>query len=553
MIAHLISSTVTAAVAIGAVWALRRDRAAWRHAILLAAILRFVLPTQWVRVVPAIEFPDLTALAHPGAVETVSRAAAPVSGTLDWRIVWLAGTSVCLMAWARRAVWRIPAVRPPTCEEAQLFPGVPLRIVAPGHVPGACGLFQQYVVLPDGLSLHLTAAEMQAVVAHEMAHIRRWDNLTAALARAAASVFWFHPLLWWLERRMLAERETACDEMVLGTGIAPEEYVSGIAKVCRMSFAGVAGYAGVNGSNLHRRMEHIMYANQTFSSFRALRAAAAGLIAVATLLPIAGGRVRAQTAPPSAALVEAERHMAAGRPDDAIARLEAEIASNPSDRELKKALGNLMVRAGRYDRAINLLLGMLDGYLDAKQRADIYLRLGETYRRNGDYASAIATLEKARQLVPENVAAASTLGLVLDSLGRWQEAKQLYQQVMRLDPRNGIAPNNLAYLITEHGGDLDEALTLARRAKELLPNTWEVTDTLGWVSIKRGDLAAAVQMFADVVSKSPSNRSFRSHLLQALHLRGDTSEVVVELKQLLPAESSPEADQRIVLLARSLL
>jgi beta-lactamase regulating signal transducer with metallopeptidase domain len=84
----------------------------------------------------------------------------------------------------------------------------------------------------------LEEAELESVLAHEVAHVGRRDNLVAALAHAIVSVFWFHPLVWWIERRMLAERETACDEFVLARGMRAEDYVAGISKVCCIAFAG---------------------------------------------------------------------------------------------------------------------------------------------------------------------------------------------------------------------------------------------------------------------------------------------------------------------------
>jgi beta-lactamase regulating signal transducer with metallopeptidase domain/Tfp pilus assembly protein PilF len=554
VIAHLVSSTAVALVAVLAVAALRRDRAAWRHAILVAAVLRFAIPTDWLRVVPAGIIEDFAPLLlHPGPIDTISRAAAPVAATFDWRIVWAAGAMLSLLLWGWRALRRIPAVREATWEEMQMFPGVPLRIVAADRVPGASGLFRQSVVLPDGLAQHLSVAEMQAVVAHEMAHVRRFDNLTAAMVRAVVSVFWFHPLLWWLERRMLAERETACDEMVLGQGIERYEYVSGIAKVCRMSFAGATGYAGVNGSNLHRRMEHIMYANLTFTPSRFLRAAAGVLLAGVTLVPVAGELARAQTAMTSReTMVAVEEYMKAGRSDDAVALLQAEIAKAPARLDLQLSLGNVLVRTRRFDEALAVFVRLLDGIAEnAKQRADIYLRIGEVYRRKGDAGQAIAMLEKARALAPENVIVLSTLGLSLDAAGRWDEAKQIYRDVLKLQD-HGVSMNNLAYLLVERGGDLDEALALSQRAKQLLPNTWEVTDTLGWIYLKRNMSNDAVEMFADVVLKAPHRREFRDHLVLALDQRGDTAASVQELKELLRGTPSPEADQRMVALVRAL-
>jgi Flp pilus assembly protein TadD len=528
MIDHFISSTLVSLVAVGAVLMLRHDRAAVRHAVLFAAIVRFAIPTSWLRIdfLPPIE--PMLLHARPVTVAITRAATHPAPTRFDWRIVWAFGAAVCLSHWASRAFRHPKAVRPPTPEESQAFPGVPLRIVAPGHVPGACGVFRPVVVLPDGLADHLTPLEMNALVAHEMAHVRRHDNMTAAIAHSVVSIFWFHPLLWWLERRLLEERETACDESVLGQGIGAQEYCAGIAKVCRMSVA-TAGYAGANGSNLQKRMEHIMSGQLTLSSSRFLRAAAGVLIAAAAVVPI----VRAQTAPRQA-YVDAEKFMSAGQADEAIARLQKEVAANPGDRDLQIALGNLLVRAKRYDDAARVLEGVLDSIPSfSEQRADIYLRLGETYRRKGDDGSAIGALTKARQLAPEKIEVISTLALTLDHAGRNEEAEKAYREALALQPDNGVALNNLAYL----RADSDEAMDLAGRAKKALPNSLEVTDTMGWIHLKAGRPGEAVKSFAEVVLQSPGTVPFREHLAVALEQVGGSPELVALLRTAPSAET----------------
>ena len=171
---------------------------------------------------------------------------------------------------------------------------VDLRIVAAGVTPGAWGWLRGCILLPDGLSMQLNAAELEAVLSHEIAHVRRRDNLIAAAAHAITSVFWFHPLVWWIERRMLVEREAACDEMVLARGASAQDYAAGILKVCQAGFAGAAGYAGVTGSNLGNRMEYIMSLNPNRRPSAAARALLAACFTIAVMLPVAGGYLKAQ-------------------------------------------------------------------------------------------------------------------------------------------------------------------------------------------------------------------------------------------------------------------
>ena len=180
-----------------------------------------------------------------------------------------------------------------------------------------------------------------------------------------------------------------------------------------------------------------------------------------------------------------ETEMAQNHPDQAMQILQTESAKVPNRMDFLLAMGNTAVRAGKYDLAVSyfekVAAAMQKG---SKSQGDLYLRIGETYRRKGDLTNSIIALQKAREILPDNGVVLSTLALVLDSAGRWSEARQVYEVVTKLDPTNGVALNNLAFLLSEHGGDLDDALTKAQRAKQLLPNLSEVSDTLGWIYLK---------------------------------------------------------------------
>jgi bla regulator protein blaR1 len=116
------------------------------------------------------------------------------------------------------------------------------------------------LLLPDGILEQLTPEQWRGVVAHEFCHVRHRDNLAGAVQMFVEALFWFHPLAWWVGRRIGHERERACDEEVLQMGGEPRIYAQGILKVCELYLESpVACVAGISGANLRKRIEAIMH------------------------------------------------------------------------------------------------------------------------------------------------------------------------------------------------------------------------------------------------------------------------------------------------------
>jgi beta-lactamase regulating signal transducer with metallopeptidase domain len=125
--------------------------------------------------------------------------------------------------------------------------------------PGVVGILRPVLLLPEGIADQLNQTQLDAMLAHEFCHVRRRDNLTAAIHMAVQAIFWFHPLTWWIGMRLLAERERACDEEVLGRGCKADVYAESILAICRLYLSSpLACISGVTGSNLKRRIEAIM-------------------------------------------------------------------------------------------------------------------------------------------------------------------------------------------------------------------------------------------------------------------------------------------------------
>jgi len=232
--------------------------------------------------------------------------------------------------------------------------------------------------------------------------------------------------------------------------------------------------------------------------------------------------------------------------DEAIQVLQQELAKNPNNNDLRVALGNVAVRSGNFDMGITefqKVLTTLDK--DSKARGQIYLRIGETYRRKGDNNAAVAALYKAKETLPDNSLVVSTLAQALDNAGRKPEAVQTWEQAIKLDPRNAVALNNLAFLMAESGGDLDQALTYAQRAEQMMPSMNEVSDTLGWIYLKKNLSDNAMDIFQRLVTRVPDNSTYRYHLGMALSQKGDRPRAIKELQQALHSNPSKEEEGKI--------
>ena len=124
--------------------------------------------------------------------------------------------------------------------------------------PGVCGIWRPKLVLPKRVVEALTDQELEAVLTHELAHVRRCDNLVNLFQAWLGCVLWFHPVVWLINRQLLVEREGACDEEVLLHAPNRQEYLSSLMKVFRSSLGEtLAGASLITGSNLKRRIDHM--------------------------------------------------------------------------------------------------------------------------------------------------------------------------------------------------------------------------------------------------------------------------------------------------------
>jgi uncharacterized protein (TIGR03435 family) len=292
---HLWQSTAFAAVVWLATLLLRRNQARVRYVLWLAASVKFLIPfSLLVGLGSLLPKPQHVAVAMPVsyAVDTVAQPftetpmdfapvvvqASPMQRfehmvPLALGIVWLSGVMVVLAVWGVR--WRQVAK---TLRQAVLVENgreweilrrlhkamgagrqVPLLISQKLMEPGMFGIFRPVLIWPERLSERLDDEHIEAILAHELRHARRKDNLTAVIHMMVEAAFWFYPLVWWMERRMVEERERACDEAVVEMGSRPGVYAESLLKACRFCVESpLTCVSGITGADLSKRILSIM-------------------------------------------------------------------------------------------------------------------------------------------------------------------------------------------------------------------------------------------------------------------------------------------------------
>ena len=358
---HLWQSTFVAAAAALLTIPLRRNAAWIRHAIWLAASLKFLIPFaalvavgRRLGIAPPAADPErletqinfvVDSVVRPFSIQTADVPISAVSAGTNWlaavpyvvALVWAAGAAAALGLWLlrRNRIARLVRTAAPLDDDRVLTPlrrlearrgGTAIRAVTADTPlePGVFGIWRPILLWPTRITGQLADAHIEAILEHELCHVARRDNLWAAGHAVVQTLFWFHPLVWWIGARLLDERERACDEIVVASGSEPERYAESILKTCRHSLEAPAlCMAGVTGANLEKRMEHIMSGRAigVLTWWKKTLIASAGAVAVAG--PVAVGIA---AGPPLRADVQAPQN----RPSFEVASVKPNTSAGPN-------------------------------------------------------------------------------------------------------------------------------------------------------------------------------------------------------------------------------
>lgn len=166
-----------------------------------------------------------------------------------------------------------------------------------------------------------------------------------------------------------------------------------------------------------------------------------------------------------------------------------------------------------------------------------YYELGLLYIEQRRLTEAEDRFRKVLQKDAKNLGATMVLGVLLEAQGKIEEANKQYRRVLELAPKNPLAANNLATILSDYGGNLDEALKYAQIARETAVDDPGVADTLGWVYYRKGLYESAYPLISEAMKKAEKNPTVRFHHGMVLMKTGRNREGAAELEAAL--EMSP--------------
>jgi beta-lactamase regulating signal transducer with metallopeptidase domain/cytochrome c-type biogenesis protein CcmH/NrfG len=509
---HLWQSTLFAVAIALLTIAFRENRAQVRYWLWFSASVKFFVPfTLLIALGSRLNaIPFVSQIVSPSISIAIDQFAQPFTALqtadtfgpaarTDWTSlilfgVWAAG--FVMLAWTRLRSWRrirslVQRSSPLELSDMQMPVGLHVRS-CPGLLePGVVGWLHPVLLLPSDIMDRLTPRQFQAVLAHELCHVRRLDNLTSVIHMAVEAIFWFHPLVWWVGARLVDERERACDEEVLQLGNEAHVYSEGILKVCKAYLASpVRCVSGVTGSDLKKRIQSILAGHVAGQLTRAKKAALVTAGFTAVIVPVVVGM-----------MIHAEPIRAQDEPHVEIAE-EVRDALNKGIRAYKEGSFQEAVRYFEKATALDPSFTIAELYL-ATAYAQEYMP-GAATEENRKYAElAIQKFSKVLQTEPNNATALAGLGSIYLKDSQLQKARETYLRNLEVDartpgPRLGLGNVSLA-MVADPSGNLspaerirliDDGLRYAREALGLDPQSYQAMSTLSLLYRQQAAIAS---------------------------------------------------------------
>ncbi|WP_047492535.1 M56 family metallopeptidase [Terriglobus sp. TAA 43] len=326
---HLLQSTIFATMLGLLTLSLRNNRARVRHWLWLAASVKFLLPFSLLFALGSLLPKQHSAsFNHPSLSNALESVGQPFSGlvivpeaplqdlphetagylALTLMSVWGLGTLVVFAIWGMRWMQVFASLKQAAplingreveiLQRVESLVSVSRQVVVLGASdltePGIFGIVRPVMLWPLQLTERLENEHIESILVHELMHVRRHDNLIAAIHMAVEALFWFHPLVWWIGTRMVLEREHACDEATVQLIGKPSVYAESLLKASRFCVeAPIVCVSGMASADLKNRIVRIMTGHVVENLTLLRRLLLGTVVCLSLIIPVFFGVVRA--------------------------------------------------------------------------------------------------------------------------------------------------------------------------------------------------------------------------------------------------------------------
>jgi beta-lactamase regulating signal transducer with metallopeptidase domain/uncharacterized protein HemY len=398
--------------------------------------------------------------------------------------------------------------------------------------PSLVGWLRPVILLPASAFAGLTPQQLEAVLAHELAHIRRHDYLVNWLQMLVETLLFYHPATWWISSRVRHERELCCDDLAVSVCEGALCYARALTTLEKLRAAApVTALGSTDGALFYRIQRIVGVATQEYGPSRAP-------VIVALSLAVAGlvfsvNWARAQSQPGNDYLLQGDTLLRSGATELALQKYMEGIAADPANRAtLQKRCIEAYMRLGKKAEAAGVNAQLLKEHPDDTDG----LAFGATVLLDqGNVAAAVAQLRQVLERVPDNPVAHFDLGRAYIAQGDLVAARREIEEAIALRPDFIRARQALERLPSGTVGDANED-ELARLQSESAkaPDRLDLLQSMGNAAVRKGKYDLAIYAFQKLLDRTGESSEARGEIYLKLgdaYLRKGDSPAALEALQ----------------------